>query len=426
VPAFPSALIEPIAPARLGRDFRWVFGAATSENIGDGILLAAGPLLVASQTSDALLISMAVFVQYLPKLLFGVLAGVMADRSDRRLILIWVDLVRVAVLLVLAGTIVTGVVSIGVILVMLFVLATSETFADTAASSLLPRLVERKDLGIANARLQSSFLLTNRLLAPPIGAFLFVVGMAVPFAANAACFTLSVVLLSRLRAKSPGTGEGSGSPARGLGAIRDEMVEGIRWLVAHPPMRTLVITIIAFNVTFGAAWGVLVLYSREQLAMSEVGFGLITTAMAIGGLIGTTSYGRLERALSLGNIMRIGLVIETFTHLILALTTSAPVALAVMMVFGAHAFVWGTTATSIRQRAVPDAYLGRVTGVYTVGVFAGMVVGTPIGGLLARELGITAPFWFGFVGSAVLVTLLWREFDHIAHSGDVRPEAAHA
>lgn len=424
MPAFPSALIEPIAPTRLGRDFRWVFGAATSENVGDGILLAAGPLLVASQTGDAFLISMAVFVQYLPKLLFGILAGVMADRIDRRRILIWVDLVRIAILLALAATIATGAVSIGVVLVMLFVLATSETFADTAAGSLLPRLVERQDLGIANARLQSSFLLTNQLLAPPIGAFLFVVGMALPFAVNAACFALSVVLISRLRAQPAGTGEGSGPPGRGLAAIRDEMVEGIRWLVAHPPMRTLVITIIAFNVTFGAVWGVLVLYSREQLAMNEVGFGLITTAIAIGGLIGTTSYGRLERALSLGNIMRIGLVIETFTHLILALTTSAPVALAVMVVFGAHAFVWGTTATSIRQRAVPDAYLGRVTGVYTVAVFAGMVVGTPIGGLLARELGITAPFWFGFVGSAVLVALLWREFDNIAHSGDVRPEAA--
>jgi predicted MFS family arabinose efflux permease len=89
-----------------------------------------------------------------------------------------------------------------------------------------------------------------------------------------------------------------------------------------------------------------------------------------------------------------------------------------MVVFGAHAFVWNTTATTIRQRAVPDAYLGRVTGVYTVGVFGGMVVGTPIGGLLGRELGITAPFWFAFVGSLVLVVVLWRRFDLIAHSGE--------
>lgn len=90
--------------------------------------------------------------------------------------------------------------------------------------------------------------------------------------------------------------------------------------------------------------------------------------------------------------------------------------------FGTHAFVWGTTATAVRQRAVPDALLGRVTGVYHVGVTGGMVVGTPIGGLLARQLGITAPFWFGFVGSAILVVILWRQFAHIVHANE-HPDA---
>jgi predicted MFS family arabinose efflux permease len=202
-----------------------------------------------------------------------------------------------------------------------------------------------------------------------------------------------------------------------------ELLEGIRWLVEHSAMRTLVITIIAFNVTYGAAWSVLVLLARDRLGMNEVGFGLLTTASAIGGLIGTVSYARLERVLSLANIMRIGLVIETLTHLVLATTTSEAIALAAMVVFGAHAFVWFTTATSIRQRAVPDEVLGRVSGVYTVGVYAGLVVGSPIGGLLARELGITAPFWFGFVGSALLVAILWRQFDKIAHSGAIAARA---
>ena len=64
-------------------------------------------------------------------------------------------------------------------------------------------------------------------------------------------------------------------------------------------MRTLFITIVAFNVTFGAAWSVLVLYAQERLDMNDVGFGLLTTAMAIGGIIGTTMYGRLERRFSL-------------------------------------------------------------------------------------------------------------------------------
>jgi predicted MFS family arabinose efflux permease len=192
-------------------------------------------------------------------------------------------------------------------------------------------------------------------------------------------------------------------------------VEGIRWLMAHPPMRTLALTIFTFNVSFGAAWSVLVLYAGDRLGMDELGFGLLTTATAIGGAIGIASYGRLERRFSLADLMRIGLIIETTTHLVLALTTSAAVALVMLVVFGAHEFVWGTTSTVVRQRAVPDELLGRVGGVYRVAIVGGMVIGTPIGGGLASAFGITAPFWFGFAGSALLVTLLWREFRHIAH-----------
>jgi predicted MFS family arabinose efflux permease len=274
--------------------------------------------------------------------------------------------------------------------------------------------VPREHLGIANARIQSAFLLANQLVAPPIGAFLFAAGMALPFAADAACFALGAVLVSRVVQRSSPRGDGAPEDGPRAG-LRAEIVEGARWLRHHPAMRTLVLTIVAFNVTYGAAWSVLVLYAGERLGMNEVGFGLLTTALAIGGIIGSGAYGRLERRFALGDIMRVGLLIETSTHLVLALTSSAAVALGTMVIFGAHAFVWGTTATVIRQRAVPDALLGRITGIYTVGVFGGIVVGTPIGGFLARTFGITAPFWFGFAGSAILVALMWREFGHIAH-----------
>ena len=197
------------------------------------------------------------------------------------------------------------------------------------------------------------------------------------------------------------------------------MLEGLRWLFAHPPMRTLAVTIFMFNITFGAAWSVLVLYASQRLGMGPVGFGLLTTAVAAGGLVGAALYGRLERRFALADIMRVGLLIETVTHLILALTTSAVVALATLVVFGGHAFVWGTTSTVVRQRAVPDAVLGRVTGVYRVAIVGGLVIGTPIGGLLATRFGITAPFWFAFAGSAILVVVLWRQLDNIVHSSEV-------
>jgi MFS family permease len=408
----PTRILDTIMPPRLGRSFRWLLSASLVNNIGDGVAVSAGPLLVASLTRDPFLVSMALLSEYLPVLLFGVIGGVAADRFDRRRLVIAVNACRSIVLALLVFTIATGTVSIALVLATLFVLGTAETFADSASSTLLPSVVARADLGIANARMQGAFLLTNQLLLPPVGAFLFVVGPAIPFAANAAGFALGAVLVSRVvtdvrevRAERAG--------------LRAETLEGLRWLVAHPPMRTLALTILTFNVTYGAAWSVLVLYAGQRLGMNAVGFGLLTTAVAVGGLIGIVSYGRLERRFSLADIMRVGLCIETATHLVLALTTSPVVALGMLVIFGAHAFVWGTTSTVVRQRAVPDAVLGRVTGVYRVAIIGGLAVGTPIGGLLAGTFGITAPVWFAFVGSALLVIVLWRQFDHIVHAGAV-------
>jgi MFS family permease len=411
VSAVPARIADVIVPARLGRSFRWLLSSAIVNNAGDGIALAAGPLLVASQTSDAFLVSMALTVEFLPMLLFGVLGGAFADRFDRKRMVIVVNVARTVVLLGLVAMIVSGTVNIALVLVILFILGTAETFADSASSTLLPGLVAREDLGIANARMQGAFLLTNQLITPPIGAFLFAAGMWLPFAANAAAFALGALMISRVVTSTR-------QELRERASLGKEMAEGLRWLVAHPAMRTLALTILAFNVTFGAAWSVLVLYSSQRLGMDEVGFGLLTTAMAVGGIIGTLLYGRLERRFSLGDIMRVGLLIETGTHLVLALITSPALAFLTMIVFGAHAFVWGTTSTVVRQRAVPDELLGRVGGVYRVAIVGGMVVGTPIGGLLARTFGITAPFWFGFIGSAILVAVMWRQFDHIAHAGE--------
>ena len=406
-----ARVAEAIAPTRLGPRFRWLLAATTANGIGDGVVLSAGPLLVASMTRDPFLVSMALLSEYLPVLLLGVIGGVAADRLDRRRMVIAVNLGRVFVLAALFATIVSGVVTIALVLAALFVLGMAETFSDSATSTLLPGLVAREDLGIGNARIQGASLLTMQLLFPPVGAFLFAIGPAIPFATNSICFALGVVLISRLRLDAR---KAAGDPP----GVRGEMVEGLRWLVAHPPMRTLALTIFTFNITFGAAWSVLVLYAAERLGMNAVGFGLLTTAVAIGGVIGTVSYGRLERRFKLSDIMRVGLIIETFTHLILALTTSAAIALATLVVFGAHAFVWGTTSTVVRQRAVPDALLGRVSGVYRVAIVGGLVIGTPIGGLLAKTFGITAPFWFAFAGSALLVVVLWRQFEHIVHSSE--------
>ncbi|WP_258725193.1 MFS transporter [Cellulomonas sp. NS3] len=408
-----SHLVETVLPGRLGVPFRWLVGSAFVTNLGDGLALAAGPLLVASLTDDARLVALAATLQWLPPLLFGLFAGALTDRLDRRLIVVCVDGARAVVLGVLAAVIATGNVSIAIVLSSLFLLGTAEVFADNASGTLVPTLVHRDDLAVANSRIQTAFLTMNQLAGPPLGAALFAAGTVLPFGTQAVAVLLGAVLVSRvvLPARDP-----ADAPARTH--LRHDIAEGFRWVAHHAAVRTLVLTILIFNVTFGAAWSVLVLYATERLGLGEVGFGLLTTVSAVGGLAGTFSYGWITRRVSLGDLMRIGLVIETLTHLALALTRTAWVALAIFFVFGAHAFVWGTTSVTVRQRAVPTALQGRVGSVHLIGVFGGLVVGSGIGGLLAERWGVTAPFWFAFAGSAVFVVLLWRQLAHVAHADE--------
>jgi len=166
-------LLETVVPARLGTPFRWLLASSWTSNAGDGIALAAGPLLVASQTSNATYVALAALLQRLPWLLFGLYAGVLADRLDRRLVVMTADVLRAVVLAVLVVSIVTDRVSIAVVLAVMFLLGTAETFADTTTSALTPMVVGKRDLGIANARVMGGFIVANQLAGPPVGAALF-------------------------------------------------------------------------------------------------------------------------------------------------------------------------------------------------------------------------------------------------------------
>lgn len=394
----------------MGSSFRWLLSSNTVANLGDGIALAAGPLLVASQTHDAFLVAMAGLLQRLPWLLLGLYAGAIADRVDRRLLVMVADGSRAVVVAVLCGAILTDRVDITVVLVAMLLLGVAEVFADTTSSTLLPMLVKPADLGVGNARFQGSFLVANQIVGPPVGAFLFAAGMVWPFVTQVVCVSLAVLLVSRIVTPPGAVRDTSQSHV-----LRD-IAEGVRWLLHHAAVRTLALVILVFNITWGAAWSVLVLYSLDHLHMGEIGFGLLTTAAAVGGIAGTSSYGWIERHVALATVMRVCLLLEVLTHLSLALTTSGAVAIAIMVVFGAYAFVWGTVSQTVRQRVVPTELQGRVASVYMVGLFGGLVIGQAIGGWLASTWGLTAPFWFAFVGSGLTLALVWRQLAHIAHA----------
>lgn len=407
-----SRIAEAVAPARLGAGFRGFLASSWVTNLGDGVMLAAGPLLVAAQTRDPFLVSLATVLQQLPWMLFGLQAGVMADRLDRRLIIMLVNVMRAGVLTVLAATILTDTVNVGIVLATVFLLGTAETFVDTTASTLLPMMVERADIGLGNARLMFGRITINRLAGPPIGAFLFAAGMALPFVTQAVCMLLGAILLGRISLPAPVRPE---APA----SVRSDIAAGMRWVWQHPAIRTLTLTVVTVNLAFGATVAVRVLYAIEHLGLSDVEFGVFASFGAAGGILGVSIYGWLERRIGAATMLRGGLIIETLTHVVFATTTVPAVAFATLFVLGAHEAAWGTTVTTIRQRAVPAEFQGRVSSVYTVGVFGSLVIGSAFGGVVAKWWGITAPYWFAFAGTAIVLASIWRQLGHVAHDDGV-------
>jgi MFS family permease len=412
-------------------------------DIGDGIALSAAPLLIASLTSSPVLVAGGLLMQYLPWLLFGLLAGSIAHRHDRRLLVIIADGSRVIVVAGLVAFLVTGNVTVWIVLGMAFLYGTAEVFANTAGSTLMPMLVKPADLGIGNARLQGGFLVGNQLIGPPLGAFLFAVGTFWPFVTQIVCVSLGVILISRI-ARTPipakngppqdgppedgppqdGSVEAAGVVAvdagvegaqveTGVAPSPHPIREGLRWLRGNPPVRTLVVIILVFNVTWAAPWSILVLYATKHLGLGAVGYGALTTSAAIGGLLSTFGFGWLERHVKLATLMRVCLSLEVVMHLSFALTTSGIVALVIMFVFGAYAFVWGTISTTVRQRLVPLELQGRIASVNMVGVFGGLVIGELLGGVIAQTWGLTAPWWFAFGGSLITLIIVWRSISHI-------------
>lgn len=411
-------VVETVFPQRLGTSFRWLVASSWTTNLGDGLMMAAGPLLVASQTRNPVLVAAAAVAFQLPWLLFGLVAGAMADRLDRRVLVMAMDGARAVVLAGLCAVILSGQVNIWLVMGAMFLVGVAEVFADSTTGTLLPMLVDKPDLGIANARIQVGFLTANQLVGPALGAVIFAAGMALPFMIQTVCVALGVVLVSRI-------GTPRGAVREHVEThVRQDIVEGVRWLGANKPVRTLALVIVAFNITWAAPWSVLVLWSLERVGMDEAGFGLLTTASALGGLLGTAAYGRIEKRVPLATLMRTVLACEVAFHLAMALTTSPWAAYPLMFFFGGYAFIWGTLSQTVRQRAVPTEFQGRVGSVYMLCVMGGMLGGSLLGGLIAHQWGVTAPWWFAFVGSGLTLALVWRQLAHIAHADEEATLAA--
>ncbi|MEU5941393.1 MFS transporter [Micromonospora sp. NPDC047548] len=394
--------------SRLGPDFARLWTANAVSNLGDGVTMVAGPLLVASITDDPAAVAAAALAPQLPWLLLALVSGALVDRLDRRRLVVTVNLARGAVLGALAVAVLTGVAGVPLICLAFFLTGVGETLADTASAALLPSVVPAEQLERANSRLFATFVLGNQFAAKPLGAYLFVLGTALPFAVDAATFGLAALLVALLRWRPvpPAEPTPDGGARRSL---RADVAAGLHALWSVPVLRALAICIAVMNVAFCAAFAAFVLYARQRLGLGDVGYGVLLTASALGGLAGTALATRLRARFGTPALLRAGLLVEVGLQLVLATTRQPWVAGAALAVWGVHTMVWGVLVVSLRQRLVPDRLRGRVAGVYALADLGGAAVGTALGGLLAQTTGaITAPFWAAAGALTVLTVAVWR------------------
>jgi MFS family permease len=399
---------------RLPRSFRLLWAAAAASNIGDGLRITALPLLATTVTTDARAIAGVTIAERIPWLIFILPGGAWADRYDRRMLRVWLDLVRGVVMASLVYTIAVHQLTIVAIYVVTALLASAEAIVDSSSTALVPATVEAYDLVRAGSRLSSTQVLTNELIGPPLGGLLFGLAMIVPFGVDAASFfTASLIMLMLPGNFQPGPEKSARAP------LRREIGEGFRWLWRHRLLRNLSLISMVLATAAFVGNSVFVLFATQTLKLSGFGFGLLLVPGAVGGIIGSMLASRLRRY-----PLRVVLFAAIFTSgVVTALTAAVSSPLLASLLWGTASLtsmIWIVLTVALRQRVIPKHLLGRVGASYRFLMFAGMPFGALLGGFLAESFSVRtalAADGLAYLAFSPLVLILLRD---VTSSDDAR------
>jgi MFS family permease len=390
--------------APLPSAFWRLWSAASLSDLGDGLRLAAFPLLAAALTDDPRLVAGLVVAQYLPWLLLGIPAGAVVDRVDVRRLMAAVNVVRTAALTGLVVAVATGTAELPVLYAVALVVGVGETLHDTAVQTAVPRVVPDAQLERANGRLVSSSVVTNEFAGPLLGAALFAVGLVLPFGVHATLVLVATVLLLGLPAL---TAQAATPPSGAVPEVR-RISDGLRWLFRHPGMRAVLVLGMAVVAADSAWFAILVLYTSQVLGLPGPAYGVLLAAGAAGGIVGGLVAGRLAHRRGPAPVLLLTGLVVAATQLALGLI-AVPAAAALLLGASSLAFaVWNATSMTVRQRLVPAQLLGRVVGAFRTCTMSAAAAGAALGGVAAAEFGIRAPFVAGAAGLLVVLVLMAR------------------
>jgi len=413
----PAAGTVPTHDARLGRDFRLLLTASAISNVGDGIDATALPLLAAALTEDPALFAGVAMASRLPWLLFALQAGALADRLDRRRLMVTVNVVRTLLLGILGATVLLDAATIWLLYGVSFSLGTAEVLFDTSAQAFLPRVVRRDQLERANGLQMGAETVANQFVGPPLGGLLFAAAASLPILLDAGTFLVAAGLLALVSASAgraavrPGTpGPTDAAPGADPDAVvedggssrtvRQDVTEGLQWLRGNVLLRSLAVLLGLMNGGFMMFGAVFALFALQVLGLDALTFGLLLTATAAGSVVASLTAGRIVATFGRGPTLWFTLLAAAVLPSIQGATSNAWVVAAASVVFGAAAVLWNVITVSLRQAIIPDHLLGRVNAVYRFLGWGSMPVGAFLGGQLASSFGLRAPF---FAASAVMV-----------------------
>ncbi|KZY05150.1 MULTISPECIES: MFS transporter [unclassified Sulfitobacter] len=399
------------------------FGTAVGlANLGDGIAVVAWAWIASLLTRDPLWIAILPAALRVPWVLFALPSGILADRMDRKRLIVFCDLIRtlaygmaggaMMLSLPLAEPVIDGIgrstlywslLSLG------FLIGCAEVARDNAAQSMLPKIVPSEKLERANGLLGSIETVGNSMAGPALGAFIVAIFVPLPFLAIAIALLFAALLTASLK--------GDFKPSeKKTQDWRDELMEGFRFVVSHPMLRVLVLITGFWNFFAEMSVIALVLHVQENMNAGATTYGLILAVGAFGGVVGGVSVAPLMKLFPTGVLAKWMNLASAPMFLLIAFAPGPITVSVAMFFFYLSGIVWNTLSISYRQRVVSDEIRGRVNSVYRLFAWGMMPLGLVVSGAivsiaegpLARETALKMPFLTAATGIFILAAASWR------------------
>ncbi|MFD3337660.1 MFS transporter [Streptomyces anthocyanicus] len=389
---------------RLGPPFRLFQSAVVSSDLADGIYKIAVPLLALGISRSAVAVGAVGLAVRLPWLIATLPAGVLADRYPPRSVMRWASAVRLPLVAAMCALAATDRLPLWALVVTAFLIGCAGIFVDVAAQSQLPRLVPVGQLPKANASLQSTQMFLAQLIGPALGGYVVALGSGGGLAVVVALYVVTVWALGLLPAAVEQAAAGHARPATGparagagrrssFGSLVAELGEGLRYFRGRGDLARLATAAAVNNLSYSMCLTMLPLWAVRpgRLGLSETGYGLLLTFLAVGSILAGLVTGRILDAVGDGPVMRFGAPMLGLCFLALAVPAVPVIALG-LFVYGLVSMVWNVTVTSYRQATIPLPLFGRVNAAYRWLTWGVIPFGSLFGGTLAATAGTTWVF----------------------------------